>query len=134
MLFGALLICVDGFLSLGTGLDPITEPVGPLIGPTMVALSGVIVLVATLLGIGSPRRRPGRPWLLRGVLTGLLVFAVPTAVGSLLVVLERGDAIAGLLFFAARATGPFVPAAAIIAFVVVLLVPVALALGDSSRR
>lgn len=130
VLFGALSVCADGFLSLATGLDPIAEPVSPLIGPAMAALSGLIVLLSTLLGIGSPRRRPSRPWMLRGLVTGLLVFALPTAVGAVLVVLQRGDGVAGLLFFAARATGPFVPAAAIIAFVVVLLVPVALAVAE----
>ena len=61
VLYGALLGCVYGFISLLTGRDVISEPdVGPLIGPVMAAVACVLVFVSVLMSL-RPRSGPLRP-------------------------------------------------------------------------
>ncbi len=123
VLYLALLICVWGFLSLATGLDVIAEPVGPLVGPVMAAVSTVLVFVGTMLRLSNDR----------GSLLPLVVVAVvylaSALVASVIVAFDRVDPLAGLLFFAAQVTGPFVPAAAIVAGLVVLVAPLTVRRG-----
>lgn len=117
VLYLALIICVWGFISLLTNTDVISEQVGPLIGPVIAASATVIVFAGSLTQI-----RNGSGWLVP-IVTAAGVYLAPAIIGALIVVVSSADPAAGLLFFAARATSPYVPAAAILATVVVLLVP-----------
>ena len=117
VLFLALLVCAWGFTSLITNRDIIDEKVGPLIGPVIAGVACVLVFAAMMVQL-----RNGRGWLVP-LVTAAAVYLLPSLVASTIVALDRVDAAAGLLFFAARVTGPFIPAGAIIAGILVALAP-----------
>ncbi len=119
MLYLALVICAWGFVSLVTDSDVIQEDVGPLIGPVIVALSCVLVAVGALFQL----RNGGR---LLPVVIAAAVYLLPSLVAAAVVAFDRVDAATGLLFFAARVTGPFVPVAAILAGTIVWTAPAVL--------
>jgi hypothetical protein len=126
VLFVACLICAYGFISLLAGIDIIPEGNdGPLIGPIMAAMASGIVFVGVLAALSRPGslRRP--QWAIV-VVTSALVYLLPALFGALVVAFDQTDAFAGVLFFAARATGPFVPTSAALAFVLVLVTPLVL--------
>lgn len=120
VLYLAVVICAWGFVSLVTDSDVISEDVGPLIGPVIVGLSCVLVATGALFQL-----RNGEGWLLP-ILVTVAVYLLPPLLAASLVALDRVDVAAGLLFFAARVTGPFVPIAAILAGALVLAAPAAL--------
>lgn len=119
VLYFALLICTWGFISLVTDSDVVEARFGPLIGPTMVAIATVIVCGGCLARIRNPSG-----WLLPVVIAAG-VFLAPAIIGAAIVTVTRVDLAAGLLFFAARITSPYVPAAAIIAALMVIFIPLA---------
>lgn len=126
VLFIACLICAYGFISLLAGIDVIPEGHdGPLIGPIMAAMASGIVLVGVLAAL-SRRGSLRRPQWSIVIVTAALVYLLPALFGSLVVAFDQADAFAGVLFFAARATGPFVPSSAALAFVIVLVTPLVL--------
>jgi hypothetical protein len=132
VLYVALVIAVWGFITLATGSDVVWESgVSPLAGPSMVAAASAVVVLSVLFSL---RGFTGRPPVARAMIAGALVYLLAPAVGGIIVGLDRVDAAAALLFAAARATGPFVPAAAIVAVLLVLAVPPVLALGDRASR
>jgi hypothetical protein len=120
VLYLACLICAWGFISLLGNTDVIADPVGPLVGPVIAGTASVLLLLGVLAELHAGR--PGLPWI-GAIVTGLVVYLGAPLAGAIVVAFGRGDPVAGLLFFAARATGPYVPAAAILAFAVALLVP-----------
>jgi len=122
-LYLAVLICAWGFISLATTSDVIVERVGPLLGPLIAGTATVIVCAGCLAQL---RNQAG--WIVP-LVTGAAVYLGAPGSAALVVMVTRTDAAAGLLFFAARATSPFMPAAAIIACLVVLLVPLARVAG-----
>lgn len=117
VLYLALIICVWGFISLLTNTNVISERVGPLLGPVIVATAAVIVFAGCLARI-----RNHNGWLLP-VVVAASVYLAPAIIGAFVVVVSQADLAAGILFFAARATSPYVPAAAIIGAALILLVP-----------
>jgi hypothetical protein len=123
ILYGALLVCAYGFISLFSGRDVISQPdVGPLIGPVMVFVACALVFLSALLSL-RPRGGPLRlPWA-RAITTGLAVYLLGPLVGAVLVTLSRGDVFSALLFFADNVTGPFVVASGIVAIPVLLATP-----------
>lgn len=123
VLYGALLGCAYGFISLLTGRDVISEPdVGPLIGPVMAAAACVLVFVSVLMSL-RPRSGPLRLQWARAVTTSLAVYLLGPTVGAILVTVTHGNVFSALLFFTANATGPFVIASAILAAPVILGTP-----------
>jgi len=125
-LYLAALICAWGFISLATNSDVIVERVGPLLGPLIAGTATLIVCAGCLAQL---RNQTG--WLVP-LVTGAAVYLGAPGCAALVVMVTRADAAAGLLFFAARASSPFVPAAAIIACLVVLLVPLVRGTGRSA--
>lgn len=120
VLYLALLICVWGFISLLSEQDVVAEPVGPLVAALIPAVSTAIVLVAVLLRLRD--RRPRLAWLPAVASAAAVYLGAPLVAASVLA-FDRVDAAGGLLFFASRATGPFVPAAAVLAGAMVLVAP-----------
>jgi hypothetical protein len=127
VLYLACLICAWGFISLLTETDVVTEPVGPLIGPIMAGLASVLVLFCTLFTLRNARAVLS--WT-GALIAGVSVYLLPALVAAVIVALGRVDFAAGLLFFAARVTAPYVPIAALIAAAIVLVAP----LVSSGRR
>jgi Family of unknown function (DUF6121) len=123
VLYGALLVCAYGFISLFSGRDVIRQSdVGPLVGPVMVFVACALVLVSALLSL-RPRGGPLRlPWA-RAITTGLAVYLLGPLAGAVIVTFDRGDVFSALLFFADNVTGPFVVASAIVAIPVLLVTP-----------
>ncbi len=117
VLYLALLIFIWGFISLITNTDVINERVGPLVGPVIAAASTVLVFAGCMVQL-----RNQRGWLVP-IVTAAAVYLGPPLIAALVVAFDRVDLVVGLLFFAARATSPYVPAAAIIGGLLVLLVP-----------
>ena len=123
VLYLALLVCAWGFTSLITDSDVITENVGPLLGPVIAGVSCVLVFAAVMAQV-----RNGRGWVVPVVVTAA-VYLLPSLIAAVVVALDRVDVAAGLLFFAARETGPFVPVAAIVAGLLVAVAPLVLRTG-----
>ncbi len=120
VLYLALVICVWGFISLLAGEDVVAEPVGPVVAGVIPATATLVVLVAVLLRLRD--RRPRLAWL-PATVSAVAVYAGAPLVAASALAVDRVDAAAGLLFFAARVTGPFVPSAAVLAGLLVLVAP-----------
>jgi hypothetical protein len=120
VLYLALVICAWGFISLLAGVDVVAQPVGPLVAALIPAVSTAIVLVAVLFRMRD--RQPRLAWLPAALSAASVYLGAPLVAASVLA-FDRVDAAAGLLFFAERVTGPFVPAAAVLAGVMVLVAP-----------
>lgn len=131
ILFVALLVAVYGVISLATGLDLISDPdISPLVGPVMAAFACVVVFVSVLQSL-RPRGGSLRlPWA-RSITTAIALYLLGPLLGALLVTIDQADFFAGLLFFVHVATGPFIPASAVIAIPMVLFAPL---LAASSNR
>lgn len=123
VLYGALLVAIDGFVSLLADRDVITEPdAGPLVGPIMAVVALAIVFLSVLGGL---RPTPGRPKLplARAVITALAVYFLSTLAGAIVYVSGQDQLLSGALFFARYLGSPFVIASALLAAVPVLLLP-----------
>lgn len=118
----ALIVGVDGVLSLLTDRDVIVEPdAGPLVP---VAMTGMCCALVFALAY---RRRP-RPPAGRALAAALGSLVLAPLAGGLAFALARGELASALVFFAGHVLDRFVIAAAVIAGVVVLahaFVPVA---------
>ncbi len=124
----ACLICAWGFISLLSETDVIAESVGPLVGPIMAGLASVLTFFCTLFSLRNARTALSWP---EAVIAAASTYLVPSLIGGAIVAFDRADLTAGLLFFAERATGPYIPAAAILAAAVVLVAPT---VGGARRR
>jgi len=132
VLYFALLVAVWGFISLLSGRDVVGEAgVAALAGPAMVVAASAVVFLSVLFAL---RRFSGRPPIGRALVTAATVYLAAPVAGALVVAIDQADVASALLFAAARATGPFVPAAAVVAALLVLAVPPVLALGDRQAR
>lgn len=133
VLYGAILLAVDGFVSLLANRDVISDSdAGPLVGPVMAIAALAIVFVAVLGGLrptsGAPRVPVGR-----AITTALLVYLLGPLAGAIVYVLGKGSAATAVIFFGSCLASPFVMAAAVLALVTVLLLP-AISLARSRAR
>lgn len=123
VLYGAILLAVDGMISLFIDQDVIGEKdAGPLVGPIMAIAVLCVVFVSVLGGlrpVAGLRRIP----VVRAVLTGLAVFVIGPAVGAIVYVFGQDQLLTGLGFFVRYLLSPFVIASAVIAFATILLLP-----------
>lgn len=132
VLYFALLVAVWGFISLLTERDVVEEAgVAPLAGPAMAVAASAVVFLSVLFAL---RRFTGRPPMGRALIAAAAVYLAAPLAGAMVVAIDRADVASAFLFAAARATGPFVPAAAVVAALLVLALPPVLALGDRPAR
>jgi hypothetical protein len=133
VLYGAILMAVDGFVSLLADRSVISEPdAGPLIGPIMAVVALAIVFVSVLGGLRPTSARPSIP-AGRAVVTGVLVYLLSPLAGAIVYVVGQGRLVTGALFFVKYLGSPFVIAAAALAIVAILLLPL-IALARSRAR
>lgn len=133
VLYGAILLAVDGFVSLLADRDVISEAdAGPLVGPVMAVAALAIVFMAVLGGL-RPTSGPPRVPVGRALTAAILVYALSPLAGAIVFVLGRGNAATAAVFYGSCLTSPFVIAAAVLALVTVLLLP-AISLARSRAR
>ncbi len=123
VLYGAILLALDGILSLLADRDVISEAdAGPLVGPIMAVVALAIVFVSVLGGL---RPTSGRPAIqvARAITTAVLVYLVGPLAGAIVYTAGQDQLLAGLLFFARYLASPFVIASALLALVPILLLP-----------
>jgi uncharacterized membrane protein len=126
VLFGACLVCAYGFISLFAEVDFIPEKnVGPLVGPIMSLMAGVIVVIGVVAALSS-RTSIRRPQWAIAIAAGGLTYLLPAVFGAIVVAVGNADAFAGVLFFSARESGAFLATSAILATVIVLATPLVL--------
>ncbi len=107
VLYGALLFCADGFISLWTNQDVIAEPgAGPLIGPAMLLVACALVFRSVRRFVRSGLRTSGGtgPLIL---FTALAVWFLSTATGAVLYAFGRNDPFSAVFFLARHLTDPF---------------------------
>lgn len=123
VLFAAILVAVDGILSVILDRDVISETdAGPLVGPIMAFAAMSVVFVSVLSGL---RPVPGGTQIsvIRAIVTGGFVYVFGPAVGAIVYVFGREQTLSGSDFFLRYLSSPFVAASAVIAFVTVLCLP-----------
>jgi hypothetical protein len=126
-------MAVDGLVSLLADRSVISEPdAGPLIGPIMAVVALAIVFVSVLGGLRPTSARPSIP-AGRAVVTGVLVYLLSPLAGAIVYVVGQGRLVTGALFFVKYLGSPFVIAAAALAIVAILLLPL-IALARSRAR
>lgn len=124
VVYVALLVGSYGFISLATDQDVISEPdAGPLIGPAMVIVACIVVFVAVLRGLPTARGAVRLP-VARSVTAALSVYLVGPAVGATLYALGRHQAFTAVVFFFHNLGSEFVIASALIALIVVFVLPI----------
>lgn len=123
MLYGAILVAVDGFVSLIADRDVIQESdAGPLVGPIMAVVALAIVFVSVLGGLRPTSARPAIP-VARAIVTAVLVYLLGPLAGAVVYTAGQEQLLTGLLFFARYLASPFVIASAVLALVPILLLP-----------
>ncbi len=123
VLYGAILLAVDGILSLIVDRDVIAESdAGPLVGPIMAVVALAIVFVSVLGGLRPTSGRPVIP-LARAVTTAALVYLLGPLAGAIVYTAGQDQLLTGLLFFARYLASPFVIASALLALLPILLLP-----------
>lgn len=123
VLYGAILLAIDGFVSLLADRDVIQEPdAGPLVGPIMALVVLAAVFVSVLGGLRPTLARPAIP-VARAVVTALLVYLLGPLAGAIVYVAGQEQLLTGVLFFARYLLSPFVIASAVLALVPILLLP-----------
>jgi hypothetical protein len=135
VLYGAILVAVYGFISLLADQDVITEPdAGPLIGPIMAVVVLTIMFFSVLGGL---RPTPGRPRLRvpvgRAVGTATSAYLLGPMIGSIVYAFGHNQLLTAVLFFAHYLASPFVIASAIVALVLILLLPLIDMAGSAAR-
>ncbi|GAA3731622.1 hypothetical protein GCM10022239_05270 [Leifsonia bigeumensis] len=133
VLYGAILLAFDGFVSLLADRDVIQEQdAGPLVGPIMAVVALAIVFVSVLGGLRPTSARPAIP-VARAVVTALLVYLLGPFAGAIVYVAGQEQLLTGVLFLARYLGSPFVIASAVLALLPVLLLPL-IAIGRSRAR
>ncbi len=133
VLYGAVLLAVDGILSLLLDRDVVSEPdAGPLVGPVMAVVALAIVFVSILGGL-RPASGPLAVPVARAVVTATLVYLLGPLAGAIVYVMGQAQLLTGVLFFARYLASPFVIASALLALVAVLLLPLIAAARSRAR-
>lgn len=123
VLYGAILLALDGFVSLLVDRDVVSEPdAGPLVGPIMAVVALAVVFVSVLGGLRPTSGRPAIP-VARAITTTALVYLLGPLAGAIVYTAGQDQLLAGLLFFARYLASPFVIASALLALVPILLLP-----------
>ena len=123
VLYFAVLVAVDGFISLITDREVITQAdAGPLVG---IAMSSVALLIMFASLLGGLKPMPGRRKLPvgRAISTALLIYLVAPAAGAVVYSFGQPQLASAIPFFLGYLLSSFVVAAAAIAVVPVLLIP-----------
>lgn len=124
VLYGALLVAIDGFMSLIFDRDVIVEEdAGPLVGPIMAMVAVAVVFVSVLGGLRPTVGRRPVP-VVRAVGTFVLVYVLGPLVGSVAYALGQDQLFTGLDFFGQYLFSPFVIASAVLAGATILFLPV----------
>jgi len=128
VLYAALLVAAFGLISLATNLDVIADrSAGPLVGPTMAAVSVLLVLLMlVLLGVNTP---PDKQRVVVGfaVATGIAAYGLFIATGAILVAAGNGDPFGVILFAGSMLASPFSLSVGALAFIVALSYSILLA-------
>ncbi len=123
VIFGALLVAVDGVLSLVLDLDVVSEPdAGPLIGPLMAVVALAVVFFAILIAMRPTGKRANLP-VAAAIVGAIFVYLLGPISGAVLYFIAREQLASGALFLAKYLTSPFVLASVALAFVVILVLP-----------
>ncbi len=123
VLYGALLMAIDGFVSLIADRDIIGEQdAGPLVGPVMAVAALSVVFVSVLGGL-RPTSGQRRIPVGRAVSTALIVYLVSPLAGATFYVFGQVQLLSAVLFFGRYLTSPFVIVSATLAGLVILLLP-----------
>lgn len=123
VLYGAILLALDGILSLLVDQDVISEPdAGPLVGPIM-AIAALAVVFVSVLGGLRPTAGPPRVPVARAVTTAALVYLLGPLAGAIVYSAGQDQLLTALLFFAHYLASPFVIASALLALVPIVLLP-----------
>ncbi len=123
VLYGAILLAVDGLVSLLANREVIREDdAGPLVGPIMAVAAVSVVFVSTLAGL-RPNFGRTRRTAVRAVVTGIVVYALGPIVGAIVYSLGHKQELSGPGFFVEYLGSPFVVASAAVAFLTLLLLP-----------
>lgn len=133
VLYGALLLAIDGVISLIADRDVVVESdAGPLVGPIMAFAALCVVFVSVLSGL---RPSPGRTRIptVRAVITGLIVYILSPAVGAIVYIFGQQQLLTGVGFFVEYLLSPFVLASTILAIITILLLPL-IAVARSHAR
>ena len=131
VVYGALLVAIDGFVSLLTDRPVIVEPdAGPLIGPVMAIVALLIVFFSILGGLRPTDAAPSLP-VGRALVTAAAVYLFSPLVGATAYAVGQPQLLTAILFFARYLASPFIIASALLAGVVVLFLPL---LGAARAR
>jgi hypothetical protein len=98
----------------------------------MAVVALAVVFVSVLGGLRPTSARPSIP-AGRAVVTGVLVYLLSPLAGAIVYVVGQGRLVTGALFFVKYLGSPFVIAAAALAIVAILLLPL-IALARSRAR
>ncbi len=124
VVYGALVFCADGFISLWTNQDVVADPaVGPLIGPIMLLVACALVFRSVWRFV-RVRRRTSTGVGSLAFLTAAAVYFLSTMTGAALFAIGQGDIFSGVFFLARYLMSPFVLAAAVLAVLTVGLASV----------
>ncbi|MBX3077626.1 MAG: hypothetical protein KF692_00115 [Cryobacterium sp.] len=124
VLYGAILMAVDGFVSLLIDRDVISEPdAGPLVGPVMAVTALSIVFVSVLGGL-RPAPGPRRVPVGRAISTLAIVYVLSPLAGAIVYVFGQDRALTAVEFFSKYLGSPFVIASAALAGLAILLLPI----------
>lgn len=123
VLYGAILVAVDGIISLASDRDVITEPeAGPLIGPIMAVVAIVVLFFSILDGL-RPTSGRARLMIGRALSTTLLIYLLSPLAGSIGYALGQPQLASAIPFYLRYLLSPFVVASALIAFLPVVFLP-----------
>lgn len=124
VLYGALLLAIDGFVSLVTDRDVISEPdAGPLVGPVMAVAALSVVFVSVLGGL-RPTFGKRRIPVGRAVGTALIVYLLSPSAGAIVYAFGQERLLSPFMFFGRYLASPFVIISAVLAGLTILLLPV----------
>jgi hypothetical protein len=133
VVYGALLMAIDGFVSLLADRPVIAEPdAGPLIGPVMAIVALLIVFLSILSGLRPADAAPAIP-VGRALVATAAVYLFSPLVGATAYAFGQPQLLTAILFFARYLASPFVIASAVLAGVVVLLLPLLGAVRSRAR-
>lgn len=123
VIFGALLVAVDGVLSLSLDIDVISETdAGPLVGPLM-ALGALVIVFCCLVFAMKPLEGRSRIPIATSVVSAILIYLLCPFIGAVAYWLGKHEIAAGTIFYSKYLTSPFVIASALLALLVILVLP-----------
>lgn len=133
VLYGAVLMAVDGFSSLLLDRDVIQErDAGPLVGPIMAVGALAVVFVSTLGGLRPTSVRRRIP-VGRALGTAALVYLLSPLAGAIVYAFGQDQLLSAVSFFGRYLLSPFVITSAVLAGLVILFLPLIAAARSRAR-